>query len=310
VIARAIPGTGETLPSLGLGTFLTFDTLPGARRDHLREVLRIYAEAGVRVVDTSPLYGSGETTVGDFATDLGLNDRLFFADKLWTTGDFLWDESHASRSIEQSQSRLWRRTLDLVQCHSLVNVDMIVPILQAWKKEGRIRYLGVTHHESPYQPLLAGWIERGGIDFVQVNYSIATRGAEDRVLPAAADRGVAVLVNMPLEKARLHKLVAGRPLPDFAGEIGITTWSQFFLKWVMAHPAVTTVLAATSDPEHARENVGALKGPLPDREMRRRMLRHMETVPGFADVARMPWYPDKRYPGLIGRAQSEIRART
>jgi diketogulonate reductase-like aldo/keto reductase len=264
----------------------------------------------VRVVDTSPLYGTGETTVGDFATDLGLNDRLFFADKLWSTGDFLWDESHARRSIEQSQSRLWRQRLDLVQCHSLVNVDMIVPILQAWKKEGRIRYVGVTHHESTYQPLLASWIERGGIDFVQVNYSIATRGAEDRVLPAAADRGVAVLVNMPLEKARLHKMVAGRPLPDFAGEIGATTWSQFFLKWVMGHPSVTTVLAATSDPEHAKENVGALRGPLPDREMRQRMVRHMETIPRFADVARMQWYPDKRYAGLIGRAQSEIRART
>ena len=196
-----------------------------------------------------------------------------------------------------------------MQCHSLVNVEIIVPLLQAWKKEGRIRYVGVTHHDLPYFGALADWVESGNVDFVQVHYSIHTRLAEERVLPAALDRGVGVLINMALEKARLHKIVEGRPLPDFAREMGMTTWSEYFLKWVIAHPAVTCVLAATSNPDHVAENVRALRGQLPDREMRMRMVRHMETMPGFDRLAAMPWYPDKQYPGVIARAQSRLKAR-
>jgi diketogulonate reductase-like aldo/keto reductase len=310
LITRTIPKTEETLPAIGLGTFLTFDTIPGQKRDHLREVVRQYWEAGARVVDTSPLYGTGEITVGDFATALGINNELFIANKIWSTGEYLADESHARRSLVQSLGRLWRERIDLMQCHSLVNVDAIVPYLRAWKKEGRIRYAGVTHHENAYMDVLASWIERGDLDFVQVNYSIFNRQAEERVLPTAADRGVAVLVNMPLEKARLHKVVEGRPLPEFAQEIGATNWAQFFLKWVVSHPAVTCALPSTSNPDHATENVGALRGPLPGREMRARMVQHMETISGFDRIAEMPWYPDKRYPGVIGRSQSELRARS
>ena len=206
--------------AIGLGTFLTFDALPGANRDALREVTRIYIEAGVRVVDTSPLYGTAETSVGNFLGAMNMTDQMFVANKVWSTGDFLADESHALRSFEQSQLRLWRERFDLIQCHSLVNVDVVVPMLRAWKKEGRTKFFGVTHYENDYHDVLAGWVERGGVDFVQVNYSIANRGAEERVFRVAADRGVGVLVNMPLEKARLHKIVDGRALPDFAREIG------------------------------------------------------------------------------------------
>jgi diketogulonate reductase-like aldo/keto reductase len=310
LITRTIPRTNEALPAIGLGTFLTFDTIPGQKRDHLREVLRRYWEAGARVVDTSPLYGTGEITVGDFATSLGINDQMFIANKIWSTGEYLADESHALRSLDTSMQRLWRERIDLMQCHSLVNVDIVVPYLRAWKKEGRIRYAGVTHYENPYLDVLAGWVERGNLDFVQVNYSIFNRQAEERVLPAAAERGTAVLTNMPFEKARLFKIVEGRPLPDFAKEIGVENWAQFFLKWVISHPAVTCALPATSNPDHAAENVGALRGPLPDREMRARMVRHMETIPGFDRIAQMPWYPDKRYPGVIARSQSALRARS
>jgi diketogulonate reductase-like aldo/keto reductase len=303
--------TGETLTRLGLGTFLTFDLLPGANRDALREVTRIYVEAGVRVVDTSPLYGTGETSVGDFLSGLNMTDQMFVANKIWSTGDFLADESHALRSFEQSQSRLWRERFDLIQCHSLVNVDIVVPMLRAWKKEGRTRFVGVTHHENDYHDVLAGWIERGGVDFVQVNYSIANRGAEERVFRAAADRGMGVFINMPLEKGRLHKAVGDRSLPDFAREIGAENWAQFFLKYAMSHPAVTTVLCATANPAHAAENVGALRGPLPDAALRTRMVRHMESIPGFNGVAGMPWYPDKQtmYQGLIRRSQTDMRQR-
>jgi diketogulonate reductase-like aldo/keto reductase len=303
--------TGETLTRLGLGTFLTFDLLPGAKRDALRDVTRIYIEAGVRVVDTSPLYGTSETNVGDFLSAMNMTGEVFVANKIWSTGDFLADESHALRSFEASQSRLWRERFDLIQCHSLVNVDIVVPMLRAWKKEGRTRFVGVTHHENEYHPILAGWIERGGVDFVQVNYSIANRGAEERVLRAAADRGVGVFINMPLEKGRLHKVVGDRPLPSFAREIGAENWAQFFLKFAMSHPAVTTVLCATANPTHAAENVGALRGPLPDAALRARMVRHMESIPGFDSLAGMPWYPDKQamYQGVIRRSQTAMRQR-
>lgn len=313
LITRRLPKTNEVLPAVGLGTFLTFDSVPGQQRGNLHEVVRRFWQAGGRVFDTSPLYGMAEVNLGDFATSLGINDQMFVTNKIWSTGEYLADDSHAERSLQLSMERLWRDRIDVMQCHSLVNVDIIVPLLHAWKKEGRIRYVGVTHHEPAYFGVLADWVERGNVDFVQVRYSIHTRMAEEQLLPAAADRGVAVLVNMPLEKARLHKIVDGRPLPDFAKELGIETWSQFFLKWVISHPAVTCALPATSNPEHLTENVAAMRGPLPDREMRSRMVRHMESIPGFAQLDRLgasSWYPDKKYSGLIGRAQAELRSRT
>jgi diketogulonate reductase-like aldo/keto reductase len=306
---RAVPRSGEVLPAIGLGTFLTFDVVPGGKRDHLLEVVRRFWQGGGRVLDTSPLYGMAEVNVGDFLAMLGIADQAFVANKIWSTGEYLADDSHAARSFATSQQRLWRERMDVIQCHSLVNVDVAVPLMKAWKKEGRVRYIGVTHHEPEYFDLLAQWIGRGDLDFVQVHYSIHTRQAEERVLRAAADQGVAVLVNMPLEKARLHKIVEGRPLPDFARELGITTWSQYFLKWVIANPAVTCAMPATANPEHQTENMAALRGPLPDREMRARMLRHMEGIPGFDRLASMPWYPDKTYPGVIGQAQRSLRGR-
>lgn len=309
LVTRAVPRSGEMLPAIGLGTFLTFDVIPGQKRDHLLEVVRRHWQAGGRVFDTSPLYGMAEVNVGDFLATLGINDQAFIANKIWSTGEYLADDSHAARSFEISRQRLWRERIDVMQCHSLVNVDIAVPLMKAWKKEGRIRHIGVSHHEPGYFDLLAEWITRGDLDFVQVHYSIHTRIAEDRVLRVAADQGAAVLVNMPLEKARLHKIVEGRPLPDFARELGITTWSQFFLKWVLGHPAVTCAIPSTSNPDHLTENVAAMRGPLPDREMRARMVRHMETIPGFDKLASMPWYPDKTYPGVIGQKQRELRGR-
>jgi diketogulonate reductase-like aldo/keto reductase len=298
------------VPGIGLGTFMTFDLVPGARREHIREIVRRFWEAGGRVIDTSPLYGSGEVSLGDAATSLGITDGLFVMNKLWTTGDYLADDSHAERSLQLSRERLWRERVDVMQCHSLVNVDIIVPLLRRWKNEGRVRYVGVTHHEPAYFDALASWIERDAVDTVQLRYSIFSREAERRVLPAAAERGVAVLVNMPLEKGRLHQVVAGRPLPAFARELGIESWAEYFLKWVAAHPAVTCVLPATSNPAHVAENVRALRGPLPDEAMRERMRQHVAAFPGFAQLdarGAASWYPGKQYPGLVARAQQALR---
>ncbi len=199
LITGRIPKTNELVPAIGLGTFLTFDIVPGQQRGHLHEVVRRFWDAGGRVFDTSALYGMAEVNLGDFATSLGINDQMFVTNKIWATGEYLADDSHAERSLKLSMERLWRDRMDVIQCHSLVNVDVIVPVMHAWKKEGRVRYVGVTHHEPAYFEALTDWVERGNLDFVQVHYSIHTRMAEERLLPAAADRGVAVLVNMPLE---------------------------------------------------------------------------------------------------------------
>jgi len=313
LITRSLPRSNARVPAIGLGTFMTFDILPGQPRTHIQEVVRRFWQAGGRVFDVSPLYGMSEVNLGDAAAALGINDQMFIADKIWSTGDYLGDTSHAEQSLRLSQERLWRERVDVIQCHSLTNVEVVVPLMNAWKREGRVRYVGATHHEPAYFDVLAQWIERGDLDFVQVHYSIHTRQAEQRVLAVAADRGVAVLANMPLEKARLHRLVEGRPLPAFARELGIETWSQFFLKWVISHPAITCAIPATSNPDHLAENVGAMRGALPDRAMRERMVRYMEALPGFDQLDRqgaLSWYPGKSYPGLVGRAQAALRART
>ncbi|MUG96019.1 aldo/keto reductase [Scytonema sp. UIC 10036] len=299
IIMKAIPRTKEMIPTIGMGTFMTFDILPGQPRNHLQEVMRRFKDGGGRVIDTSPLYGMSEISVGDYATTLGITDNLFITNKIWATGEYLSDNSQALRQIEQSMQRLWRNRIDVMQVHSLVNVDVILPILRSWKQEGRIRYIGISHHELPYFEALAGWIEKGDLDFVQVHYSIHTRLAEERILPAASDRGTAVLVNMPFEKARLFDLVKGQQLPDFAREIGCENWAQFFLKFVISHPAVTCAIPATSNPEHMSENIGALRGALPDRQMRARMVKYLESIPGFDKLAQMRPYPGKQFSGAV-----------
>jgi aryl-alcohol dehydrogenase-like predicted oxidoreductase len=311
VITRQIGRTGQSVTALGLGTFITFDLLPGASRDRLREVVRRYAAGGGGVIDTSPLYGSAEVTVGTFLSEIPEARDIFLANKIWSTGEYLGDTSHAEASLEQSILRTWRPTIDLMQCHSITNGPVILPLLQAWKNEGRIGHVGVTHHETRFHAELAGIVESGAVDVVQTNYSIFDRGAEERLLPAAADAGVGVFVNLPLEKARLTNLVQGLPLPDFASEFGATSWAQFFLKWVISNPAVTCVLCGTSDPEHVEDNLGAMRGELPDAAMRRRMVEHMETIPGFGSIGTTPWYPgkDAQYEGLIRQSQAEAQER-
>ncbi|MBW4580270.1 MAG: aldo/keto reductase [Tildeniella nuda ZEHNDER 1965/U140] len=299
LITKEIPRTNERVPAIGLGTFMTFDVMSNQPRNNLREVMQRFWEAGGRMIDVSPLYGMSEVNVGEFAKVLGMTTNLFIANKVWATGEFLGDRSQAQRQFDQSLKRLSRDRIDTMQVHSLVNVDVMLPLLRAWKQEGKIRYVGITHHEPLYFGAIEQWIGRGNLDFVQVRYSIAQRQAEERLLPAAAERGVAVLANMPFEKARLFELVNGQPLPDFAREIGCENWAQFFLKYVISHPAVTAAIPATSNPDHVAENMGALRGALPDNAMRTRMVKHMESIPGFNKLTQTPWYPGKQFSGLV-----------
>lgn len=306
---RALPKGGAVLPLIGLGTFFTFDLIPGANRDHLKQVLKTYWEGGARVIDTSPLYGTAQYVIGSLLSELNIGDQAFLSDKVWTTGEYFSDDSHAARSLEQSQSRLWRDQIDLMHCHSLTADGAIIPILNAWKKEGRIRYVGASHNQSIYQPILVEWMERDVLDFVQTNYSIFNRDAEKQILPLALEKGIGILANTPLEKARLHKIVEGRSVPDFAKEFAPDNWSQFFLKWVISHPAITCAIPSTSNPVHAAENISALRGPLPNPAMRKKMVEYMETIPGFADIGKVPQYPGKNYPSVVARAQAKIRSR-
>lgn len=298
-IRRTIPKTGEQLPVVGLGTFETFDVTPGESREHVREVLRRFHVAGGRVVDTSPLYGMSEVSVGDFATELGFANDLFITNKTWTTGEWLSDNSHSEAQFQRTMERLWRKTIDAQQVHSLENFDQVLHLLRKWKAEGRVRYIGVTQWNPEYYDTLERLVGAGGLDFIQVNYSVASRRCEERLLPACIDNGVAVQINMPFEKARLFTLVEAQPLPDFAKEFDAGNWAQFFLKFIIANPAVISVIPATSVPEHVTENMGALYGDLPDKTMLARMVKYMEGLRGFDAVTRQPPYPGKKYGGVV-----------
>ncbi|MDQ8731039.1 aldo/keto reductase [Bradyrhizobium sp. LHD-71] len=298
-ITRAVPRTGERVPVIGLGTFETFDVNPGEPREHIREVIRRFHAAGGRVVDTSPLYGMSEVSVGDFANELGISGDLFITNKTWTTGEWLSDDSHSEAQFRKSSERLWRKAMDVQQVHSLENHDQVLHLLRRWKQQGRVRYVGVTQWSNEYHPIVERLVRSGGLDFIQINYSILNRAAEQRILPACADHGVAVQVNMPFEKARLFTPVAKQAVPELARDIGARSWAQYFLKFVVSHPSVTCVIPATSNPEHLTDNMGALYGEMPDQAMRGRMAKHMENIPGFDMALRQAPYPGKQYGGVV-----------
>lgn len=269
LLTRPIPSTGERVPAVGLGTWRTFDVGESpAERQPLREVLRRFAALGGRVVDTSPMYGRAETVVGDLAAELGLLGTLFVATKVWTTG------REAGRAqMERSLERLRVRRLDLLQVHNLVDWRTHLATLREWKAAGRLRYVGVSHYTVEAYADLEQVLRQEPLDFLQINYSLAEREAERRVLPLARERGLAVLINRPFAEGALFHRVRGRALPPWAVELGCRSWAQLFLKWILAHPAVTCVIPATRRPEHVADNLGAALGPLPDAATRARLER-------------------------------------
>jgi diketogulonate reductase-like aldo/keto reductase len=268
-LRRAIPRAGESLPVMGLGTWQTFDVGEDeAARAPLREVLREFARLGGRVVDSSPMYGQSETVVGDLAAELGLHKELFLATKVWTSG-----REAGIRQMEQSFRRLRAQRLDLMQIHNLVDWRTHLDTLRRWKEKGRIRYIGVTHYTESAYDELARVLETEELDFVQLNYSIAEREAERRLLPLAAERRVGVLVNRPFAEGALFRKVRGKPLPPWAAEAGCASWAQIFLKFIISHPAVTCAIPATSKLQHLIDNMQAGLGPPPDAATRERMAR-------------------------------------
>ena len=241
MLTRPIPSTGEKMPVIGLGTWQVFDVSGSANElRSLKEVLSRLVQLGGKMIDTSPMYGRAEGVIGDLTNELHLRTSLFLATKVWTTG-----KQAGIDSMERSLTRLQTKQIDLMQVHNLVDVETQLATLRDWKEKGRIRYLGITHYNSSAYSEVEKILRREKLDFLQINYSIMGREAEERILPLAQERGVAVIINRPLGGGDLFARVRAKPLPEWATEFDCKSWAQFLLKWIVAHPAVTCAIPAT-----------------------------------------------------------------
>jgi diketogulonate reductase-like aldo/keto reductase len=259
---------------VGLGTYRSFDVgVVETERSPLRRVLGLFADQGGTLVDTSPMYGTAEAVVGDLANQLGITEQLFFATKVWTRG-----RQEGISQMQRSLALLRRANIELMQVHNLVDVEAQLATLADWKAHGIVRYVGITHYTIDAFMELEAILRRYPIDFVQFPYSIANRAAEQRLLAAAADRGVAVITHRNFEKGRLFKQVQGHALPAWAHEFDCRTWGQFFLKYVLAAPAVNCVIPATGNPKHLLDNLQAGRGALPDAAQRQRMVNVIDNL--------------------------------
>src|SRR5712692_6521126 len=273
-LVRRVPKTGEAIPAVGLGTWQVFDVAGDtAGMAEARETLKVFADLGGRVIDSSPMYGSSESVTGELAAALGVKAKLFVATKVWTSG-----KQAGIRQMEDSMRKLRVERLDLMQVHNLVDAATHLATLREWKDAGRVRYLGVTHYHAGAHADLEKIIRPGDIDFVQVNYSLAEPEADRRLLAAAADSRTAVIVNRPFAEGSMFRRVRDKPLPAWAKEIGCASWAQFFLKWILAHPAVTCAIPGTCNPRYVADNLAAAHGPLPDEATRRRMASHFNSL--------------------------------
>ena len=272
LLMRRIPSSGETIPAIGLGTSGPFEVgSDEAARTPLREVLKGFFAGGATLIDTSPMYSSAESVLGALLT-ADQQEKVFIATKVWTPGSGVHGEQKGVEQMQRSMALLKHKRIELMQVHNLVDLDAHLKTLHRWKAEGRIKYIGVTHYTTASYPDLISIIEREKLDFVQFNYSVTTREAEKRLLPLCADKGVAVLVNRAFEDGDLFTQVQGRPLPTWAAEFGAQSWAQVFLKFVLAHPAVTCVIPATGKIRNLLDNLGAATGALPDAKQRAQII--------------------------------------
>jgi len=267
VLTRPIPSTGELLPVVGLGSWITFNVGDDpVARDACAEVMRNFVDAGGRIIDSSPMYGSSQVVIGYGLRKAGLAERVFAADKVWTSS------SRGREQIEQSRRNWQLKRFDLVQVHNLLNWQEHLPTLFAMKAAGEVRYVGVTTSEGRRHREVEQLMRGHPLDFVQVTYNPVDREAEERILPLARERRIAVIINRPFREGTLVRALARQPLPPWAAEVDCTSWAQIVLKFIVSHPAVTCAIPATTRVDHVRENMNAARGALPDAAMRQRIV--------------------------------------
>jgi diketogulonate reductase-like aldo/keto reductase len=272
IMTKQIPSTREPLPIIGVGTWQTFDVgAASAARTPLREVLKLMTQSGRGVVDSSPMYGTSESVAGDLVAELGTREQLFMATKVWTSG-----RDAGLRQMETSFKRLRVTQMDLMQVHNLVDVDTHTNTLQDWKAKKRVRYIGITHYTSSAYAEVERQMKKAQYDFLQINYSLGERESEKRILGLAKDLNMAVIANRPFAEGALFRRTKGKPLPPWAAELGIESWAQYFLKWIVSHPAVTCAIPGTGNPKHMADNLGAGRGALPDEAGRKRMAAYFD----------------------------------
>ncbi|HEX3861646.1 MAG TPA: aldo/keto reductase [Stellaceae bacterium] len=275
MITRPIPATGEAMPVIGLGTWQVFDVgVDDRARQPLQTVLRDFTAAGARMIDSSPMYGRAEAVTGDLVRDMNLRQRLFLATKVWTSG-----REQGIAQMRRSAELMNAGVLDLIQIHNLLDWRTHLATLRQMKAAGQVRYIGITHYTTRSLPELARILDNEpGIDFVQCGYSLATRDAEKLLLPTAAARKVAVIVNQPFEQGDLFRRVRGRALPDWAADFDCSSWAQLFLKYLIGDPAVTCVIPATASPEHMADDLKGGLGRLPDADQRAAIRRLWDSL--------------------------------
>jgi diketogulonate reductase-like aldo/keto reductase len=274
VITKAIPSTGELIPAVGLGTWITFNVGDDLElREECAGVMKAFFDAGGRMIDSSPMYGSSQSVIGYGLSRFPGRTRLFSADKVWTSSG-----SGGPEQIEESRDHWKIQKFDLLQVHNLLAWEEHLPMLFAMKKAGRVRYVGITTSEGRRHDEIERIMASHPIDFVQITYNIRDREVESRILPLARDRGIAVIANRPFQEGALLRSLRRERLPSWAGEIGAATWAQFILKFIVSHPAITCAIPATSQVPHVKENMAAATGRLPDQAMRLRMASYVEAL--------------------------------
>ncbi|MBL8144277.1 MAG: aldo/keto reductase [Acidobacteria bacterium] len=282
LLTRAIPSSGELLPVVGLGSSATFSQV--ARSEDiagLREVLKTLVDRGATVFDTAPSYGASEEVAGRIAAEASITQKVFWATKVNVVprGGTAADPAAARAQIESSFTKLKKSKIDLIQVHNVADVPTQLGILKELKGAGRVRYIGVTSTSEEQYPALMAAMKAEPLDFIGIDYAVDNLEVEKEILPLARDRKIGVLVYLPFGRTRLFRRVGDRPVPEWAAEIGVTTWAQFFLKFVLGHPAVTSVTPATSQAKHLIDNLGAAVGKLPDEAMRKRMVAFVDALP-------------------------------
>lgn len=280
LIRRTIPSSGEAIPVVGLGSAATFaQAARGEDVSAIREILKTLVDLGGTVFDTAPSYGASEEVAGSLAAELGIGARLFWATKVNVAArGGTADRTAAMAQIDASFAKARRKTIDLIQVHNLGDVPTQLGLLKDLKRQGRIRYLGVTTTFDAQYGELESIMNNEPLDFIEIDYSIANRNVEDVILPLALKRKIGVIVALPFGRASLFSRVAGKALPEWAREIDATTWAQYFLKYLIGHPAVTVVIPGTSKPANMRDNMGAAMGRLPDEATRQRMVEYFTAV--------------------------------